>query len=308
MSNANFSSPRYWFAHSVVFLLKIYTNIIPWKIQLKIGKKIGKIIYFSKALSRVKSIKLRKYVVKTNLSKCFIEKSNKEIEDLTIKSFESLGITVAESIIAWFMSDKRFKKINFIYCDDFFSNLKSDKKGVLFLSMHSMCLEIIGRKAGIDNNLAIVYQKNKKKFFDHIIYKSRSRYAKCIERKNMIGVIKSLKQDMLLWIAPDQCFSNERGYFIPFFKIPTYTTPSISILSNKSNANINFGFYYRSDKLDCYHIQSYKCFDNFPSENIEDDLRKYNKFVEYFAIKYPDQYLWHHKRFKKQPEGYPSFY
>ncbi|KAG1557538.1 hypothetical protein G6F50_012594 [Rhizopus delemar] len=48
--------------------------------------------------------------------------------------------------------------------------------------------------------------------------------------------------------------------------------------------------------------------ENFPSEDVEADTTRVNQAIEAMVREAPDQYLWIHRRFKRQPGGRSDFY
>ncbi|MEL7400982.1 MAG: lipid A biosynthesis lauroyl acyltransferase, partial [Pseudomonadota bacterium] len=48
--------------------------------------------------------------------------------------------------------------------------------------------------------------------------------------------------------------------------------------------------------------------EDFPSDDVVADCTLTNKIVEDFVREHPDDYLWHHRRFKTRPPGEPPLY
>jgi lauroyl/myristoyl acyltransferase len=48
--------------------------------------------------------------------------------------------------------------------------------------------------------------------------------------------------------------------------------------------------------------------DNYPNADATISATITNKILEAQILKYPEQYLWMHKRFKTRPEGESDFY
>ena len=48
-------------------------------------------------------------------------------------------------------------------------------------------------------------------------------------------------------------------------------------------------------------MEFYDAWDNYPTDNLEADVIRMNKFVEQAVMKNISQYFWLHKRFKTQP-------
>jgi KDO2-lipid IV(A) lauroyltransferase len=57
-----------------------------------------------------------------------------------------------------------------------------------------------------------------------------------------------------------------------------------------------------------YEARFYPAWDNFPTDDIEADTMRMNRFIEERIREIPEQYLWLHRRFKTRPGGEPSLY
>lgn len=293
--------PKYWGIWLAIFIAKILVNILPYKFLMRLAIFIGKL---AKPLA-----KKRNDIAKINLKIAFPNKSEKEIEGLVNQSYESACMAGFESLIAWFMSDKNFKKINFDASGlkSFIDAHNDSNKSVICLGFHFHCLEIIGRFAGMSYPpLTLMYQRHKNPVMEHIITSARKKHVKeCFQRKNIISVIKSLKRKVSLWYAPDQDFK-EHSIFAPFFSKDCATLTVTPWLAKKTNSVIIPTYYVRNKDL-----SGYKLISGEPLEFTGDDYHDAvitNQFLEEAIKKYPEQYLWQHRRYKTRPSGEKGIY
>ncbi|MEC7891558.1 MAG: hypothetical protein VX674_02855, partial [Pseudomonadota bacterium] len=113
----------------IYFLLKIL-NSLPRKLQLLLGKFFGFVLFL---LS-----KKRKEIARWNLEKCFPEKDSIEINLILKASFFRLGEALFEFLNAFWMSDRKLKKliVNFDNVEKVCFDMDSSK-GKLLLFMHN---------------------------------------------------------------------------------------------------------------------------------------------------------------------------
>ncbi|MCF6776131.1 LpxL/LpxP family Kdo(2)-lipid IV(A) lauroyl/palmitoleoyl acyltransferase [Thiotrichales bacterium 19X7-9] len=294
--------PRYWFSWLLVFLAKTIIFILPFKVALALGRLLARVAY--------PFLKRRKNITRINLKLCFPEKNDDEIEKLAKKSFESIGMSAIETLIAWFLPDWRFKQIPFtlVNFEQFESYYKANKP-VIIMGGHFTCMEMIGRHVGMRYpGLNLVYQKHKNPFFEYIMSSSRGKYSQGVERKDVRGILKVLKRGETLWYAPDQDLGNERSIFVPFFNIPTATLIATSWLVKKSHAVMAMGHFRRKEDYSGYIGVLDEYDEHFASGDDYQDALRYNQHLEKVIRQYPDQYLWQHRRFKTRPEGEKRFY
>jgi KDO2-lipid IV(A) lauroyltransferase len=57
-----------------------------------------------------------------------------------------------------------------------------------------------------------------------------------------------------------------------------------------------------------YTVAFHPAWEDFPTDNLEADVRRMNAFVEAQARVRPDQYFWGHKRFKTRPNPSDPYY
>ena len=278
-------------------------TLLPYKVQMRLAVRIGRMV--SPLLKRRADITI------TNLKIAFPEKSEKELDELVKKSFDSAYMAGVESLIAWFMSPRRFKKINFeIENRELFDRLHNDpNKTLLFLGFHFHTLEIVGRYIGTQYSpFTLVYQKHNNEAMEELITSSREKHVtKCFQRKSLFPIIKSLKKKVTMWYAPDQDFGHEHTVFVPFFGKQCSTLGVTSWLVEKSKATVVPVYYTRNEDLSGYKVILADPIEDFPSDPVE-GAKLTNSILEEFIKKCPEQYLWQHRRFKTRPEGEAKIY
>ncbi|MFC4892321.1 lysophospholipid acyltransferase family protein [Pseudofrancisella aestuarii] len=304
--NKRYLLPRYWTTWFVIGLMR-FISIFPYKFQIYFTLVIG---FFVKPF-----LKKRNLIAKINLRIAFPDKTEKEIETLANESYRSMVLAGAEAMMAWFMSNKKFKKINFEKENfEVFEKLHLDpNKTVIVLGFHFHCIEVVGRYIGQNYYpFTVMYQKNDNELIEELIKKYREKYIyKCLDSKNFISVIKTLKKHISMWYAPDQDFGLEssgveNSVFAPFFGKLCSTLTVTPWLAEKTGAIVVPAYYVRLPKY-----SGYKIVVGDPLEFTGDDYKDAemtNKFLEDAIKKYPEQYLWQHRRYRTRPNGESQIY
>jgi Kdo2-lipid IVA lauroyltransferase/acyltransferase len=90
--------------------------------------------------------------------------------------------------------------------------------------------------------------------------------------------------------------------FVPFFGQPAHSLTSTHQLARLSGAAVlAFGHRRRDDGG--YDLRLYPAFADFPSTDASADTARVMAAIEEMARAAPSQYLWIHRRFKRQPDG-----
>ncbi|WP_018300395.1 hypothetical protein [Fangia hongkongensis] len=298
-----FLLPKYWGIWLFVGFAKLFV-LLPYKTQMHIGRWLGRISY--------PLLKRRKKIAIVNLKIAFPDKTDKELDALAKKCFESVSMSGVEMMIAWFMPKKHFDKIKFDGhgMEHFESAHQDDNHGTLLLGSHFTCMEMIGRYIGEHYDpFYLVYQKHKNDLFEKVMTGSREGYVtKALQRKNVVSIVKHLKRKGSVWYAPDQDFGNERSIFVPFFGKACATLTATALLAKLTGAKVVPCYYIRKEDLSGYDIYVLPALENFPTGDDYQDALRYHEILEKAILAFPDQYLWQHRRYKTRPEGEESLY
>ena len=198
-------SPIYWPAQFLLLLLWLLTYL-PFSWQLNIGRALGCLLKWV--------LKSRRHIVRRNLAACFPELNHQVREQLFHDTFASLGMGFMEANFAWHGSQRRFLKVLSFDLQGYenFEKISGLGRGVIFLSAHLVVLELMARYFSQDHSFAAVYRKQKKAVFEQIITGGRNRYIHhLIDRTDLRGIIKWLRDGEMLWYAPDQDFGPKRS-------------------------------------------------------------------------------------------------
>lgn len=292
--------PQYWLIWCGVFVLRLLV-LLPFSWQLALGRALGVLIYWL--------AKNRRHFAKVNIDLCFREKSAQERAKILKDSFKCAGMGIMEALTAWFMSERRFNKIPFHWQGEaYYQDLLKKGHGIIAVGGHFTCLEISGRFFGERIPVCLVYKASHNPVFEYIVSTSRKRYIKAIiSHKNIKEMIQHLQKNEVVWYAPDQDFGRTRSVWVPWFNVPAATITGVSTLAKKSGALV-VPVYFRRLKNGGYVAESTDALENFPSGDPAQDAARWQKLLEDFVRKYPEDYLWGHRRFKTRPEGHPSIY
>jgi len=134
-----------------------------------------------------------------------------------------------------------------------------------------------------------------------------------IQRKSAArDILKALRENQAVGILFDQNTTRSEGVFADFFGIPAATTPSIALFALRAGAAVIPGFLIWDKDLKKHRLRLDPPVDLIQTGNLDQDVlentKRFNKILESYVRKYPDQWLWIHRRWKTRPEGEPSIY
>ena len=125
-------------------------------------------------------------------------------------------------------------------------------------------------------------------------------------------VLKALRQNEAVGILFDQNTTRSEGVFADFFGIPAATTPSIALFALRAGAAVIPGFLIWDEDRKQHRLRLDPPVDLIETGDLAHDVlentKRFNQILESYIRKYPDQWLWIHRRWKTRPEGEPAIY
>ena len=243
----------------------------------------------------------RRKIAELNLQICFPDLSDNERKKLVHNHFAAAMMGVLEMGMGWWLPDRKLEGLLTIEGYEHLERAVGRKKGVLLISPHFTCLEIIGRlfKMNIQHPWSGMYRPNKNPVVEYFFRRYRSSFfSKLIARDDMRSFIKDLKKNQIVWFATDQNFRAKGLVMAPFFGTPTLTNPGATRIMKLSGASIVPMGYHRKKDNTGYVIKFYPPPEGFPSEDEVENATKLNQAFETMILDAPEQYFWLHRKFK----------
>ncbi|MEQ5224084.1 Kdo(2)-lipid IV(A) acyltransferase [Proteus cibi] len=297
----SFLLPKYWLTWFGIGLLYILV-LLPYPVIYWLGTRLGR---FSKVF-----LKKRVQIAERNLELCFPQMPKSEREALVNKNFESVGMGLFETGMAWFWPEWRVKRWFKVSGLEHIKKVKDSGQGILLIGIHFLTLELGARIFGICNPGVGVYRPNDNPVMDWLQTWGRLRSNKfMLDRKDVKGMIRSLKAGEIIWYAPDHDYGPRKSVFVPLFAVDkAATTTGTYILAKTSNPALIPFTPKRLPEGKGYELIISPPVADFPIDNEENTAKAMNKVIEQEILRAPDQYMWLHRRFKTRPEGEASLY
>jgi KDO2-lipid IV(A) lauroyltransferase len=251
----------------------------------------------------------RRRIASVNLRLCFPDLAEADHYALLRRHFESLGIGLLETGLAWWAPDQRLAPLATLEGFEHLDESHRRGKGVILLTGHVASLEIGGRLYGMHARGCVVYRPHENPVIQHLLHHHRQSYAaRVIPRHDMRGMLRALKANEAVWYAPDQNYGLKYSVFAPFFGVPAATTTTTVRLAKMSGAAVLPFFPQRLLHDRGYLLRIRPPLEDFPSGDDMADTARLNRVIEEQVRLAPEQYLWVHRRFKDRPPGERDFY
>jgi KDO2-lipid IV(A) lauroyltransferase len=134
------------------------------------------------------------------------------------------------------------------------------------------------------------------------VLRGRLRYASAMfGNGDTRAAIRHLKRGGVLWYAPDQDMRGKDTVFAPFFGIPAATITATHQFARMTGCAV-VPFFHRREG-DRHVLRVGEPLSPFPTDDAVADSTAVNAAIEAMVRQAPSQYLWLHRRFKRQPDG-----
>ena len=285
-------SPRTWPLWPVVGLAWGLTRL-PFRWQRWLGRGIGHLFY---ALGRE-----RRHITRVNIDLCFPELSAAEREALVKAHFTSAGMGALETVSGWWAADRRFAGLYTLEGLEHLDAALAQGHGVLLVSAHFTHLEFCARILSLHRRFAAMYRPNRNQVLDYLFKRNRNYHTLgAIERNDIKGLLRSLKNNQPVWYAPDQAGRGKQFTLAPFFGLPAATQTATHRIAKVSGAPV-LPFFGRRTPDGHYVLTIHPPLENFPGADSDQDAARINAVMEEAIRLAPEQYFWSHRRFKGRP-------
>jgi Kdo2-lipid IVA lauroyltransferase/acyltransferase len=265
--------------------------------------------FFGLINSRLRRVGMR------NLEIAFPEKSHAERKQILRGVFTSLGRELAE--FCKFPAYTR-ETVTSIACYDGFENYEAARargKGVLFMTAHLGAWELGSFFHSIMGNpLHVVVRELDNPYLNRLVDRYRTLHGNTTFAKDEFarGLIAAMRAGETVGLLMDTNMTPPQGVFVDFFGVPACTASGVARVALRTDAAVVPAFTIWDDALRKYRIRFDPALKLVSTGNDDADAvantAMFTKVIEDYARRYPDQWLWIHRRWKTRPEGAPSIY
>lgn len=249
-----------------------------------------------------------------NLKLAFPEWDDRERRRVLRGEFRNLGRMLAD--FAYFPRLNRQNIERLIIYDGFenYDEARKQGKGVLYLTAHFGNWELGSFAHGVYGYPCnFIVREMDNPCLDQLIngYRCASGGRAIEKREFARQVLAAFGRGEAVGVLIDQNMLPGEGIFVDFFGRPASTTTGPARVVRKTGVPIILGLVIWDAKLKKYRLR----FDRIdwieradPEEEIAVNTANFTQRIEQYIRRYPDQWLWVHRRWKTRPDGEPPLY
>jgi len=298
---------RYRLEYAPVWLLVRVLALMPVSAARAFGIALGQTVYLLHG--RLRRVGLR------NLQFAFPEMPPAERRCILRGVFTSLGRQLGDFCRFPHYNRENISQLAIYDGFENFERAQARGKGVLFLTAHFGGWEVSSFMHALHGHpLHILVRALDNPYLDRLVTRYRTLSSnRTIPKEDFArGMLAALRAGETVGILMDQNMLPGQGVFVDFFGIPACTSTLMARMALRTDAAVVPAFCLWDSALRRYRVRFEPALTTIHTGNEETDIEAntaaYTKVIEDYARRYPEQWLWVHRRWKTRPPGEDPLY
>ena len=278
-------------------------RLLGWRASSWVGGRIARFVY--------KPIGIRRGVVERQIAAAFPELSHDEVQSLAARSYESLGRTSIETaVMPGTTREEILERVERVEGWEHVEQSLALGKGVILVTGHLGNWELGGayfaaRGAAID----VIARGMANPIFEAYVNRTRRKIGmEVIHDKDAVRrTPRSLRDNKCVAFLSDHDALGLASTFVPFFGRPAKTPRGPAVFALRFEVPVLFVAIVRQPSgryavlIDPVPVH--------PTGDREADIDaivlSYTQMLEQYVRRFPEQYFWQHRRWRRQPPDTP---
>jgi KDO2-lipid IV(A) lauroyltransferase len=282
-------------------------GLLPRRLSRAFGIGLGRAVYLL-------HVRLRRVGMR-NLALAFPDKTEAERAVILRGVFTSLGRQLAELCQFPKYTLENVEQVVVYDGLENYDRAYARGKGVLFLTAHFGAWELSAFAHSLHGHwLHVVMRPMDNQYLDRLIQSYRTMHGnKTVGKDDFVrGLLAAMKAGEVVGILMDTNMTPPQGVFVDFFGIPACTASGLARIALRTDAAVVPGFTIWDQALGKYRLRFDPAVELVRTGDLEVDIvtntQKFTKVIEDYVRKYPEQWLWVHRRWKTRREGEKPLY
>jgi len=295
------------FEYALVWLFLRVLGSLPRPLARAAGTALGVAAYT--VMARLRRVGLQ------NLRIAFPEMNHRERRRIVFRLFIGFGRHLAEFCRFPGYTAENAQKVATYDGFENYQNARAAGRGVLLLTAHLGGWEIGSFVHSIYGNpIKIVVRRLDNVKVDALVERYRTLHGNQTFAKEDFarGLLAAMRAGETVGILMDTNMTPPQGVFVDFFGVPACTASGMARVALRSGAAVVPAFTIWDDRLKRYRVRFDAALQLVSTGDDDADAvsntAMFTRVIQEYASKYPEQWLWVHRRWKTRPTGEPPIY
>jgi KDO2-lipid IV(A) lauroyltransferase len=298
---------REWVEDFALRLLVGAVGLLPRSLARAVGAGIGAVAW--RLLGRLRAVGLR------NLKLAFPEKTDAERRSILRGMYRSLGWQIGEFCkMRGYTAEQAARFIRYEGLEHYLA-AKAKGRGVFVLTGHLGAWELSSffhSLMGYPMSLVIRRLDNPR--VDAFVNDIRCLHGNRVIHKDDFarGLLTAMHRGETVGILMDTNMTPPQGVFVPYFGVEACTASGLARVAMKSGAAVLPGFLLWEEREQRYVLRFGEELELIRTADADADIvgntALFTATIEAYVRRYPEQWLWVHRRWKTRPEGEERLY
>jgi Kdo2-lipid IVA lauroyltransferase/acyltransferase len=288
--------------YAVVWTLVKLLGLLPRSVARAVGASVGALAY--RLLGRLRKTGLR------NLKVAFPEKSDAERERILRRLYRNLGWLLAEFCqMAKYTPQNTGRFLHYEGLENYME-ARERGRGVLIVTGHLGAWELSSYYHSLMGYpMSIVIRRLDNAKVDRLVNEIRCLHGNRVVHKDDFarGLLGAMRYGETVGILMDTNMTPPQGVFVPYFGRLACTASGLARVALKTGAAVLPGFMVWEEAERKYVLRFGEEISlNATGDDEADALAntaKLTAVIEEYVRRYPEQWLWVHRRWKTRPDG-----
>jgi KDO2-lipid IV(A) lauroyltransferase len=293
--------------YAPVWLIVKVLGVLPGPVSRRIGISIGQLFgLLHRRLTRV---------AMKNLEIAFPDTTIAERQRILRGVFTSLGRLFAEFCKFPSYSRQNASRVAIYDGLENYEAARQRGKGVFFMTAHLGGWEVGSFfHSMMGYPIYEVVRELDNPYLDALVQRYRTLHGNKTFAKNEFarGLIAAMRAGETVGVLMDTNMTPPQGVFVDYFGVPACTASGVARVALRTGAAVVPAFTIWDDSIGKYRVRFDPALDlvNTGDENADAvaNTAMFTKVIENYARRYPDQWLWVHRRWKTRPKGEQPLY
>ena len=293
---------REFLEFAAAWILVKLLGALPRGVARAVGSGVGTVAY--RILGRLREVAL------TNLALAFPDKPDAEREEILRRLYRNLGWLLAEFCQMPRYTPENTRPFARYQGLEHYLAARDRGKGVLILTGHLGVWELSSYYHSLMGHpMSMVIRRLDNPRVDALVNRIRCLHGNRVLHKDDFarGLLGAMRQGETVGILMDTNMTPPQGEFVPFFGRLACTASGMARVALKTGATVLPGFMLWEESEQKYVLHFGEAVDLVSTGNDEQDVientARFTAVIETWIRRYPDQWLWVHRRWKTRPPG-----